>query len=227
MATKFRRPQGGGAGSKIVDVNDRLGVKGISEQQGTTRVIIDSLLLTATTGPSTLTFFQGCGTRQFPLTNLDENKLQVKESIVLQRLSMYIMVCDPAVTGVPTVIRNIVPLQFLQEFQMLYGSWFNFNVAENQVIKKLPLTAMQAPFNKDAKFYGLFQTQPLATDPVTSHAVPHDVFKFDNDIVVPPQVQFTAPLQIPKIPAIISGVDCYLTVKLSGLGSLYAPKARF
>lgn len=215
--------EGGSAGQKIVEVNKKLGVGNMANQQGTTRIIYDSVLLNATTSPTQITLFQNCNTRQFPLTNLTENKFQIGETMAMERFSMFIMICSPGTTNV----RNVVPLSFFQQFQMIYASQFNFNIAENQVVKQLPLTGMMANFNHHSRFIGYYQTQPTAADPVTSYQSPHDIFKFDNDIIIPQQIQFFATLTIPTIPALVSGLDAYLTCKISGLGSLFSPKGNY
>ena len=83
----------GNANRKIVTVNNAQGAKNINQQQGTTRIIYDSLPLVNGVNPKqTLRFFEGVNSRVFPFTNLTENKLQIGESIALQRFTFFLMV---------------------------------------------------------------------------------------------------------------------------------------
>lgn len=213
---------GGGANQKIVNVNNNMGVKGIGNMQGTTRVIYDSVLISATTTNTQVQLFQDVNTRKFPLTNLQENKLQIGESIAMQRFSIFIMQCQTGTTN----CLGISPLYYFPQFQRIYGAQMSFNIAENQVVKQVPLAGMFALFNHHAKFAGYMSTQPTAADPVVGYSMPHDVFKFDNDIIIPPQIQFYATLTLPPL-AVTGTFDAYLVMKISGLGSLFAPKANY
>jgi hypothetical protein len=222
MATKrFRSANGSGAGQKIVAVNNAQGVKGIGSQQGTTRILLDAVQLTATTVNTTINLFENCKTRVFPLTNLQENKLQYAESSAMQRFSCYIIECASGTTNV----LDTVPLSYFSQFHRLYGAFMSFSIAQDQVIKKFPLTSLQASFNKNARFIGSNQIQPAAGDLLTLN-LNHDVFEFDNDLIIPPQIEFVASFQIPPI-ALPSGFDFYFAMKIEGLGSLYAPKANY
>ena len=216
----------GSANRKIVSVNQKMGASNIGEQQGTTRIIYDSLLLGTTTTKQTFRFFENVNTRQFPLTNLTENKLQIGESIALQRFSFAILTTDKN----SLVVKNILPLDNIASgTNALYRSDMNVNIAQDQVVKKLPLHAMYAPFNKDAKFYGQILVKPGVPALIANLGLPNDVFYFDNAIVIPPQIEFIVELQMP---AFVSNLqtdtqDTYLVCTLEGLGSLYAPKSNY
>jgi hypothetical protein len=217
-----RRSQGNGsAGSKIVNVNREMGVKGIGSQQGSTRIIFDAIQLQANPTNGILTLFENCKTRQFPLTNLTENKLQVGESITMQRFSFYIIEC----TAATTTVLDIVPLSFFAEFNRLYGSWFDFSIAQDTVIKRYPLSAMYSAFNKDSRWNSMYQLQPAAGD-LISDEISHDVSWMDNNIVIPPQIEFKCQITVPPI-VLPAGFDFYLAMKIEGLGSLFAPKSTY
>lgn len=214
------------AGSKIPQVTSKMGIKGIDKMQGTTRIIYDSIKLQNTTTNSTITFFENVNTRKFPFANIPENKLQVGETIAMQRFSLGIITVDVTNPLVP-ILRSINPLAHLTEFQSLYRSDLSVAIAQDTVVKKLPIHAMYAPFNKDSKFIGqeTFGNNPGA---IGSFEKPHDVFHFDNPIVIPPQIEFTAqmqvtPIQLPPAP----NVEYHLCLTIEGLGSLFAPKANY
>jgi hypothetical protein len=73
------------AGNKIPQVTANMGIKNIANMQGTTRIIYDSIKLQATTTISAIQFFENVNTRKFPFANIPENKLQVGETIAMQR----------------------------------------------------------------------------------------------------------------------------------------------
>ena len=85
---------------------------------------------------------------------------------------------------------------------------------------------MYSAFNRNSNFNG---SQTFGAGGITtSFEVSHDVFHFDNPIVIPPIIEFTASLTIPPIilPA-EETKDYYLMMTLEGLGSLFAPKSTY
>jgi len=211
---------------KIVAVNAAMGAKNIGSQQGTTRIIYDALLLGSSTQAQTLRFFENVNNRKFPYTNLSENKLQIGESIALQRFSFQILTIQTSTNAV----INILPIDNIAAGQnALYRSDMNIQIAQDTVVKKLPLHSMYAPFNKNAKFYGQILVNPGTPSLEANLGMPNDVFYFDNPIIIPPQIEFVCELQIPKYisAAAQEDVSTYLMVTLEGLGSLYAPKSTY
>lgn len=228
MKNQRNLPFGRTANQKIVAVNNNMGFKGIQNQQGTTRIIYDAVKLSNQTTNNVLLFFNEVNKKSFPLTNLTENKLQVGESMAVQRYSFSILEVI-ASTG---EVEAVQPLSYFPELQGLYRSDFSFNIAQDQVIKKMPLHSMYAPFNRNSKFVGAYQfgtQQTIAgTNNFQSLMVPHDVMHLDNDIIIPPQIEFYGALQMPifDLP-VFQGRDFYLMCTLEGLGSLFAPKSTY
>jgi hypothetical protein len=210
---------------KIVTTNEKLGIKGIQNQQGTTRIIYDSLPIDSSTQVQTLRFFENVNTRKFPLTNLTENKLQIGESIVLERFSFYILSIDK----VTKQVRAVLPIDNIQAgTNAIYRSDMSIDLGQNRVVKSLPLDAMYAPFNKDAKFYGQILINPGVPALTANLGMPNDVFYFDNPIVIPQQLEFVVELKIAPFAATFNDTsDFFLVCKLEGLGSLFAPKVAF
>jgi len=220
---KFVRQGGATANQKAITVTESMGIKGINGMQATTRAIYDSLKLATTSGISVLQFFENVNTRKFPFTNISENKLQVGEILAMQRFSFLILEIEASTQKV----ISINPLAAIGQFKVMYRSDMSISIAQDQVIKKLPLQGLYSAFNKDAKFNG---SQTFGTNPgnTTSFEVSHDVFHFDNPIIIPPQIEFTMQLQIPAItlPA-APDRDWHIMVTLEGLGSLFAPKTNY
>ncbi len=214
------------AGNKIPQVTSKMGIKGIANMQGTTRIIYDSIKLASTTTISAIQFFENVNTRKFPFSNIPENKLQVGETIAMQRFSLSIIEVDITNPAAP-VVKGQEPLGSQLDFRNLYRSDLSIAIAQDTVVKKLPIHAMYAPFNKDSRFVG---TNTFGTNPgiTTSFEIPHDVFHFDNPIVIPPQIEFTATMQVNPItlPA-TPNREWHLCLTIEGLGSLFAPKANY
>lgn len=221
MNRQVRRIPRADAGQKIVSVNNAMGVKGIGNMQGTTRTIYDAVQLSTSANSNTLTLFENCKTRTFPLTNLTENKLQVGESLALQRWTFYLIECTSGTTNA----IGVLPLAYFAALQRMYASTYDLFIAQDTVIKKQPLSALFAPFNKDANFMGGAYFQET-TNAGTTFPYPHDVCWFDNNIIIPPQIEFKVQITIPPI-TLPSGFDFYLACSLEGLGSLYAPKSTY
>lgn len=214
------------AGAKIVSVTDKLGIKGMQNMQGTTRIIYDSVPLASSASKTDLKFFENVNTRQFPLTNLTENKLQVGETIAMQRFSFMIVAIE-TVGGIPNgKVTDVQTLASINEFKPMYRSDLSFSISQDQVIKKLPLHSMYSPFNKDSRFNGS-QTFGAGGN-TSSFEISHDVFHFDNPIVIPPQIEFTGTLTIPPITLPVTPNRAwYMVMTLEGLGSLFAPKSNY
>lgn len=214
------------AGAKIPSVTAKMGIKGIDKMQGTTRIIYDSIKLANTTTISAIQFFENVNTRKFPFANIPENKLQVGETIAMQRFSLSVIEVDTTNPSAPFVTSQN-PMAYQLNFQSLYRSDLSIQIAQDTVVKKLPIHAMYAPLNKDSRFIG---TETFGTNPgfTTSFEKPHDVFHFDNPIVIPPQIEFTATMQITPLtlPA-TPNREWHLCLTVEGLGSLFAPKANY
>lgn len=182
--------------AKIVGVNNQLGNTSIAQQQGTSRVIYDSLPLDATLFQ--LNFFENVQTRIFPFTNLNQNRLNPGESMTINRMYFYVMVA-----AAPPVVTATNSLAAAAATAGLYASNFSVNIAQQEIIKKFPLTSMQSQFNRAAKF------------------VQNDVIEFENNIVIPPQLEFTVTVNLPGYAAV---ANSFLVCVIEGLGSLLAPK---
>jgi len=73
---------------KILDVTRSMGIKDSDIMQATTRSIFDTLPLNGSQGTD-LKFFQGCQNRAFPFTNLPENKLEVGEAMIVEKIMLF------------------------------------------------------------------------------------------------------------------------------------------
>jgi hypothetical protein len=215
----------GTANRKIVRVGKQMGMPNIAEQQGTTRIIYDALPLQSSGVSQTLQFFQNVNNRKFPFTNLNQNKLNKGETLSLQYFSFQILSCA---AGTDRVL-NIFPLDNIAGgTQALYRSDLSILIAEDTVVKKLPLQSMYAPFNKDAKFYGQVLVNPGVPALEANLGFPHDAFRFVNPIIIPQDLEFVMPLQLPAFTgAFDPAADFYLMMTMEGLGTLFSPKTTY
>lgn len=214
-----------GANRKIVRVGKEMGMPNIAQQQGTTRIIYDCLPLSSGANSQTLRFFENVNNRKFPFTNINQNKLNKGETLSLEFFSLQILTVQ---AGTQRVL-NVLPIDNIAAgTNALYRSDMSILIAEDTVVKKLPLQSMYAPFNKDAKFYGQILVNPGVPALEANIGMPHDCFHFVNPIVIPQDLEFVMPLQIPAF-TFIPGpdTDTYLMLTMEGLGTLFSPKTTY
>jgi len=183
-------------GQKMAAIAKRLGNPAQANQQTTTRIIYDSLPLD---GRTTFNFFDGVGARQFPFANLAQNRLEVGESLVIERMSLSILTVSGAgvVTG-SDILDSVSP--------GLYRSDFSFIVGNQQVLKKLNLIALQPEFNKSGKF------------------LQNENYAFMSQIVIPSLLDFVA---VVRTTFATVTANTYLHLSIEGTGMLVAPKENF
>ncbi len=185
---------------KIVGASNRFGNKGIKNQQLTTFEIFHYLPMVA--AANTYNFFQNVNTSGFPFANIQENRLQVGETMVINRIHFTVAVIDP----LTKIVSNIVTLEQagVTGFYLSQMSWANDN---NRVIKDLSLTQMQAEFNRKG----------WSTD--------NNVLHLETDITIQPLIRFVCQLQSVGIPAVSE--NTFIGCHASGVGTLLAPKTTY
>jgi hypothetical protein len=187
---------------KIVGASNRFGNPGIQNQQLTTMEVFHYLPLASNV---TLDFFRSVNTAVFPLANIQENRLQVGETMVINRIFFDICLVNDstgAITNVST-IDVIVPTAYMSQF-----SWLNDN---NRVIKEIGLQNMKPAHNRKG------------------WNVNNDVFHLETDITIQPLIRFICQLQIPVItlPTPVEGSTYYIGCHAQGTGTLLAPKTTY
>lgn len=185
---------------KIVAVNQKFGNTGIKDQQGTTRLIYDTLPLGAA-GAKTLRFFEDSASRQFPFSNTgsDGNKLGVGNTMVIQSISFFILTYDTVNARFDTIaLPTTVPA--------IQAGLINFEIANNRVIKNLSLYELTNAFDKNVG----------ATNDST--------IELETDIVIPPLLNFVCQVQIPFF---TPAANTYLRCVINGTGGIIAPRTTF
>jgi len=183
---------------KIIHTNRKLGNKGIKRQQGTTRILYDSLEID---GRQDFRFFEGSNNRDFPLTNSGSNgnQLGVGETLAVERAYFNAFSVNPITS---LIIMFFIPLNGGAFDQIATGE-LTFEVANSKVIKPIPLLSFYPEFNKNA------------------YHVEYNNFEFDTQIVIPPLLEFVFPIRTSFQPAV---ADNFLRFTVEGVGSIIAPR---
>ena len=180
---------------KIISVTDRLGNQSIRNQQGTTRVIYDTLPMD---GRTQFRFFEESNNRNFPLTNMgsDGNKLPVGNALAIER--MYFSV----VTIVAGNVTNVSPLFNAAHPNFEVGE-LNILIANSQVLKQMAVLSQKPTFNKNA-----------------GHNE-YNNFEFDTQLVINPLLEFVFDLRVNTNAAI---ANTFLRLSVEGVGAIIAPR---
>jgi len=194
------------AQEKIVAVNKRFGNTGIKSQQGTSRIIYDSLPV-LNNGQTTFRFYEDSSARTFPFTNTgsDGNKLGVGDTMVLSSVLFY-AVKRTTITG---VFENNVNLSLFSDNLI---SFFNFEIANNQVVKRVTLSEANNVYSN--------------TTGNTSN------LELETEIVIPPLLPYVLELRTPKdlytiLGAPGAGKEWFVFAQIIGVGGIIAPRTTF
>lgn len=187
---------------KIIGTNDKFGNSGIKNQQGSTVILYDTLPLD---GRTEFRFFEGSGQRNFPLSNTGSqgNQLGVGSSMTVERAYLALVYKDA-----DGVINDVVSVETGASPTAIILGEFGFQVANSDVIKKVPILSWLPQFNKNAE-------NQLNTS-----------FDFDTQVVVPPLLEYVATIRVPQY-VLPVGVDISLRLTIEGAGAIIAPRATF
>lgn len=187
--------------AKLVQQADKFGNKGIKDQQFSHRHIYHYLPLNGTT---TINFFENVKNATSLLSNINENKLQVGEVMIIKEFFFDIItVSEPAL--VPTAITTETDFQ-TAGLSGFYGSQFEWQNDNNRVIKPIGLQEMNPKFNKNAFNASM------------------NVITLKANITMMPLVTFTGTLKLPTYAAISNTfIGCHVV----GIGTILAPKATY
>lgn len=185
---------------KMVAVNNRFGNTNIADQQGTTRVLFDSLPLN---GATELRFFDNVNSRNYPFTNVgaEGNRLNVGDTFVVQKVYFAIAQLDPD-TG---EIQDILTFDENGWDYFMKGEW-SFQIANSQVIKQIPTEIFFTPLNP------------------TNINQQDGAFSTFTDIVIPPLLEYVLTYRI--APYVLNN-DQRLFCFLEGSAGIIAPQTTF
>lgn len=184
------------AQQKAVAVNTIMGNPSIANQQGTSRVLYDTLPLD---GRQEFRFFENVANRQFPFTNLNQNRLQVGETFVLERIYFSIVTQQDDLFDISTIEVAGLNSLYLSDFSIFYDTM--------QVVKPIPFASIFSDF---------------------AHSVNHadqEWFGFDNKLALPTDVQFRCEVDSPNYGGVIE--NTFLRCTWEGFGTILSPKSQF
>jgi hypothetical protein len=194
--------------AKMVAVNNRFGNTNIAQQQGTTRVIYDSLPLD---GRTNFRFFENANTRTAPLTNIgsEGNRLEVGSTFTVEKIYFNAVTYDAANN---TITASLNGLSFAAgDVAVPFATGeFNFFIANSQVIKQLP-----TGFTQGSNF------NPTATN-VNDHA-----FGFSTDIVIPPLLEYVGGLNTTSYDTTALAGYTHIQLFMYGTAGIIAPQTTF
>lgn len=181
--------------AKLALVNNKLGNPGLKKNQGSTFEVYDYVNVTANIGAAQVVrFFQSVNTKTFPLTNLQQNQLQVGEALSIEYIAFTRMTIER------NKVTGITPLLNLSEFAL---SQMSILLDNSRIIKVNSLMRSFEAFNTKGGTAKNFLFYP------------------DTDLVIPPQISFTTELNIPdNTDSTTTGIDVYYGCHLFGTGSI-------
>lgn len=183
--------------NKFLEATRRLGAQ-MDQDQGTTRVIYDTSGITVR---DSIDFFDQVTSKTYPATNLDQNRFQPGEGMVIKEI------------GLVDLTGNYNFTQTCDMFAVL-----DFHIGNNRVIKDLPLTA----------FSTIAALNPLNSVPINQAGIAQaeigTYIRLRTNLVIPPQVQFRATLRTLGV-QISAGEPIPYNLKLfvKGYGKLFNP----
>lgn len=203
---------------KIMNIGNKFGYPGIKNQQGSTRIIYHFLPLD---GRTLFEFFKDVNTVTFPFANITENKLQVAESTIIQRMYLSVITTN-AETG------DVLTSMELQQAGLsnLYRSDLNVMIANNQVIKPINVQSFQPQFNWASNWGAVSTAVDTVADPdvFTTTLLGNAVWHADTLIDIPPLIEFQMNMRTDGYAAI---ANSFLGLTFEGTGAIMAPRHTF
>ena len=155
--------------AKLAMVNNNIGNPALKYNQGSTSEIWDYQLVTPGT-KQVVQFFGDVNTKTSPFTNLTTNTLQVGEALSMSYI---------AFTRIVVKAGEITSFTALNAVDGINLATFNFLLDNSRIIKNNSLTRSNPLFNTQGGTAG------------------NALFYPDTNLVIPPQISFTAELSIP------------------------------
>ncbi len=186
---------------KMVAVNNKFGNNNIAEQQGTTRVLFDSLPLN---GSTELRFFDNVSSRNYPFTNVgsEGNRLTVGDTFTVEKIYFAVGTVDPD-TGVITKFQSFIDFGW----QPFMKGEISLELANSQVIKQLPLEMFYAPLNP------------------TNINQNDGAFSTFTDIVIPPLLEYILTARLANYSASTPALRLFCFME--GSAAIISPKGTF
>jgi hypothetical protein len=201
--------------NKFLQANRVLGAQ-MDAQQGTTRIIYDTLPNSGTNVGTSLDYFSQVSGKSSllingqPATNLTDNRFEPGEGMVVKEIGFVNMYVTEAPGSVNVLDTSVFGLSLL-----------NFYIGNNRVLKDLPLLVGQTTtaFNN----INTITSQTQNTNNARFLSI-----RLMTNIVIPPQIQFYANLRLPFGGANLAGQGIGpLRMYVKGYGKLFNPRNNY
>jgi hypothetical protein len=180
--------------AKIALVNNKLGNPALKNNQGTSSEVYDYVAVTPGSA-AVIRFFENVNTKTFPLTNIQQNQLQAGEALSIEYVAFTRMVIRAGEITTFDALTAQVPALSLAGFQLLLDN--------SRLIKANSLCRTFADLN------------------TKGGTAANSLFYPDTDLVIPPQIQFTAELNVPaNTDTATEGETVYYGCHLFGTGAI-------
>ena len=180
--------------AKIALVNNKLGNPALKNNQGTSSEVYDYVKVTAGSA-AVIRFFDNVNTKTFPLTNIQQNQLQAGEALSIEYAAFTRMVIKAGVITNFDALTAVLPALSLAGFQLLLDN--------SRLIKANSLVRSYADLN------------------TKGGTATNSLYYPDTDLVIPPQIQFTAELNVPaNTDTSAEGETVYYGCHLFGTGAI-------
>lgn len=189
---------------KLIETANKFGLNQLKNQQGSTVIIYDTLPLN---GQTQLRFFENAAQRNFPLSNMgpDGNKLGVGYGMIFERC--YLTVCEYDTEK--NIITSFSPVEIgggATDTTVLNGE-MTINIANSDVLKKIPLLSFMPEFNNNALNSQL------------------SCYTFETMISLQQLLEFVVTLRLPNYTP--DEKLFYLRLTIEGAGAIIAPRTTF
>ena len=202
--------------------------KGLGRQQGTTRVIYDTIPLTGT--PNQFNFFENLANKGFPWTNLNRNSFTDAEAMNVQRAYLSFIVTsndtDYQLLAADTMqIFGVFQRSNSQATPTTTNQFAKFGLAQGsifisgqQILKNFSFLSADPRFNYSNQ--GITSLAEVTTGSTVA-AYGLEVYNFASAAVIPPNREFIVSVQVPPYtdPS-ATGTNVYLRLTLEGFGAI-------
>lgn len=180
--------------AKIALVNNKLGNPALKNNQGTSSEVYDYVQVTAGAA-AVVRFFENVNTKTFPFTNIQQNQLQAGEALSIEYVAFTRLVVRAGVLQSLTALTTAVDELSLCGFQLLLDN--------SRLIKANSLVRSFSDLN------------------TKGGTAANSLFYPDTDLVIPPQIQFTAELNVPaNTDTAAADTEVYYGCHLFGTGAI-------
>lgn len=215
---------------KLIYISDKLGLKGIQDQQGSTLNLFDTVAIaTNTTQRQTLSFFSSTTNKSNNFTNFQQGMLNAGESLVMERIAFYLATLSATdLTADATNITAITPLPMVLSAQVtrpdaLVAGLMSINIANVSVVTGYQTSELKPEFNPQTVGYSVFDNS--AYTGLTSHEFRgsgYSAIQMEAPPVLPPNQKFNLQLSLPPIGTVTGNLA--IVCVIGRFGTRFSPK---